>query len=152
MRAAALALSLLALVSCSGDGPSAEDRVRTLIDNMAQSVEAGSVRQMDDFLHPRYSDRLHANRRAAIRTLFGLTRRHRGIHLFTLTKAVDLTSQQDAAKAVVFVAMTGVPVESVEALISLKADLYRFELDLVDEGDGWRILSGRWERVDPGLI
>ena len=87
-----------------------------------------------------------------MRTLFGITQRHRGIHLFTLIKAVDLSVRQDSASAVVFVAMTGIPVESMEALISLKADLYRFHIGLVEEGDDWLILNSRWERVDPSAL
>jgi hypothetical protein len=149
---AALLVCCLMLAACSGGQISAEDRVRALIDAMEQSVEAGSVREAIGFLHADYKDPRHTGRQAAGRTLFGLTQRHRDIHLFTLTKTVELTPQKDSATAVVFVAMTGIPVESVEALISIKADLYRFELVLVEEDGEWRILSSRWQRVDPGVL
>jgi len=142
----------LTLAACSGNNLPAEDRVRALIDAVAQAVEAGSVRKAVGFLHADYSDPRHTGRQAAGRTLFGLTRRHSGIHLFTLTKTVELSPQQDSATAVVYVAMTGVPVESVEALISVKADLYRFELVLVEEEAEWRILGSRWRRVDPSTL
>ena len=59
---------------------------------------------------------------------------------------------QGSAEAVVYVAMTGVPIESMDALISLKADLYRFELGLVEDGGEWRIIRSRWERVDPRVL
>lgn len=153
MRAAGVALWLVLMLSaCGGDPVSAEDRVRALIGLMEESVEAGSVRQAADLLHSRYTDQRHRGKPAAMRTLFGVMRRHRDIHLFSLVRSVELTPQQDAATAVVFVAMTGVPVESLQALISLKADLYRFELGLVEEDGEWRILSSRWERVDPRLL
>jgi len=87
-----------------------------------------------------------------MRTLFGITQRHRGVHLFTVIKTIDLMAQQDSADAVVYVAMTGVPVESMQALVSLKADLYRFDLELVEENGQWLVLSARWERVDPRLL
>jgi len=150
-RAASLVLCLT-LAACSGGQLSGEDRVRALIDAVEQSVEAGLVRKAVNFLHAAYTDPRHTSRQAAGRTLFGITRRHRGIHLFTLTKTVELTPQQDSATAVVFVAMTGIPVESVEALISVKADLYRFDLVLVEEEGEWRILSSRWQRVDPRVL
>ena len=146
---ASLLVVCLTLAACSGDQTSAEDRVRALIDTVEQSVEAGSVRKAVHLLHADYKDPRHTGRQAAGRTLIGITQRHRNIHLFTLTKTVELTPQQDSATAVVFVAMTGIPVESVEALISVKADLYRFELALVEEEGEWRILSSRWQRVDP---
>ena len=150
-RASFLAVCLM-LAACSGDKLTAEDRVHALIDAMEQSVEAGSVREAIRFLHADYKDPRHTGRQAAGRTLFGITQRHRDIHLFTLTKTVELTAQKDSATAVVFVAMTGIPVESVEAVISVKADLYRFELVLVEEDGEWRILSSRWQRVDPGAL
>ena len=152
-RAAALSLWLtLALSGCGGEADTPEDRVRALIGHMEESVEAGSIRQAADLLHDRYTDPRHQSKSAAMRTLFGITRRHRGIHLFSLVRAVELAPQQDAATAVVFVGMTGVPVDSLEALISLKADLYRFDLGLVEEDGDWRILSSRWERVDPRML
>jgi len=102
--------------------------VRTLIDAMEQSVEAGPVREAANFLHTRYADPVHVGPNAALRTLFGITQRHRGIHLLTVIKTIELTPQQDSAAAVVYVEMSGVPVESMDALIALKADLYRFDL------------------------
>ena len=142
----------LTLTACGGDRVSAEDRIHALIGLMEESVEAGAIRQAAGLLHSRYTDPWHNDKRAAMQTLFGITRRHRNIHLFTLTRSVELTPQQDSATAVVFVAMTGVPVDSMEALITLKADLYRFEVDLVEEDDEWRVLSSRWKRVNPGQI
>jgi hypothetical protein len=149
---ASLLVVCLTLAACSGDQISVEDRVRALIDAMEQSVEAGSVREAISFLHADYTDPWHTSRQAANRTLFGIMQRHRGIHLFTLTETVELTPQEDSATAVVLVAMTGVPVESVEALISVKADLYRFDIVLLEEEGEWRILSSRWERVDPRVL
>lgn len=151
LRAAGLVL-WFTLTACGGDQVSAEDRVRALIGLMEESVETGSIRQAADLLDTRYTDPLHGNKAAAMRTLFGITRRHRGIHLFTLIREVELTPTQEAANAIVYVAMTGVPVESMQALISLKADLYRFELGLVEKDGEWLILSSRWERADPRLL
>jgi hypothetical protein len=51
----------------------------------------------------------------------------------------------------VLVAMTGVPVESLETLVSLKADLYRFDLQLLNDDD-WQIRRAAWQRTDPGSL
>lgn len=146
------AASCLLLVACGTEPSPPEQQVRTLIESVQQSIEEGSVRQAGDLLHERYSDPRHANRHAAMRTLFGITQRHRGVHLFTVIKTINLAAQQDSADAVVYVAMTGVPVESMQALVSLKADLYRFDLGLVEESGQWLVLSTHWERVDPSLL
>jgi len=146
------AASCLLLAACGTEPASPEQQVRALIESVQQSIEEGSVRQVGDLLHEGYSDPRHANRYAAVRTLFGITQRHRGVHLFTVIKTIDLTAQQDSADAVVYVAMTGVPVESMQALVSLKADLYRFDLGLVEERGEWLVLSARWERMDSSLL
>jgi hypothetical protein len=47
--------------------------------------------------------------------------------------------------AEVYVAMAGTPIEAPEALVGLRADLYRFDLELAEEPDGeWRVSSAQW--------
>lgn len=139
---------VLLLAGCADPPATPEQQVRAVIDAMEQAVEAGSVRQASELMHPQYADDWHANRAAAMRTLLGYLRRHREIHLFTLVKAVEFTAREDAATAMVYVAMTAVPVDSVETLVSLKADLYRFDVKLVRADDAWRIGYSRWKRAD----
>ena len=143
---------LLMFAACSSDQDSVEARVRNLIVQIEQTIESRSAREVVDYLHADYSDPRHINRRAAGSSLFGLLQRHRTIHLFTLIKTVTPGADQASAEAVVYVAMTGVPVESIDALISLKADLYRFELGLVEEGGDWQVIRSRWQRVDPRVL
>ena len=143
---------LLALAACSSEQDPVEERVRALIGRIEQSIENRSVREAVDYLHADYSDPRHIDRRAAGASLFGLVQRHRTIHLFTLIRTVTPAADQESAQAVVYVAMTGVPVESIDALISLKADLYRFDLGLVEEEGEWRVIRSRWERVDPRVL
>lgn len=143
---------LLMLAACSSEQDPAEERVSALIGQIEQAIESRSVREAVDYLHADYSDPRHANRRAAGASLFGLVQRHRSIHLFSLIKTVTPAADQASAQAVVYVAMNGVPVESIDALISLKADLYRFELGLVEQDGEWRVMRSRWERVDPRVL
>lgn len=146
-----LAVCLL-LAACGGGELAPEDRVRGVIEAMEAAVEAGSMQQAAALLDSQYKDRWHANRPMAIRSLLGFTRRHSNIHLFTVIKTVDVVPQGDAASALVYVAMTGIPVESIETLISLKADLYRFDVRLTKADGEWRIIGSEWERVDPGSL
>ena len=148
-----LVAALCVLLSACGEQSPPEQRIRTLIGDLEQAVEAGEKRGLDAFLHASYSDPWHKNRLAAVSTLIKLMLRHRSVHLFTLTETVELDSATEGrANAVVYVAMTGVPVESIDALISLKADLYRFDVGLIEEDGDWQILTSRWERVDPGAL
>ena len=143
----ALAILMLVLAACGGPDDTPEAQVRQLIDAMEQAVESGSVKDATGLLHSDYSDRWHPDRRAAARSLFGYLRRHDNIHLFTLIKSIVVTPSQDAADAVVYVAMSGTPVDSIEALVSVKADLYRFDVSLATLDGDWRVRSARWERA-----
>ncbi|GBE45116.1 hypothetical protein BMS3Bbin11_00196 [bacterium BMS3Bbin11] len=43
--------------------------------------------------------------------------------------------------------MAGDPVEKSESLIDLNADLYRFDINLVLDGNDWLVSSAKWERA-----
>jgi H+-transporting ATPase len=45
-------------------------------------------------------------------------------------------------------ALTGVPVSSARALLALNADLFRFDLDLVRDGEECLLAGSRWQRAD----
>jgi hypothetical protein len=152
VRACALLLASALLVACGGDPASPEERIGALIDAMEQAVEAGSVEQAAELLHPNYRDDIYPNKSAAMRMLAAYLRRHSGIHLFSVVDTIDLAPDGAGANAVIYVAMSGVAVDSVETLARLRADLYRFDVELgLLEGD-WRVLHGRWERADIAML
>ncbi len=135
------------LIAC-GDESTPEEQVRATIDGMAEAVEARSVQRSADYLHDDYSDQWHPNRRAAVQSLFGYLRGHSDIHLFTLVRSIDVSEPGDSATAIVFVATAGVPVESLDALVSIKADLYRFDIEVVPADEHWQVAKARWARAD----
>ena len=152
VRARALLLASALLASCGGDPASPEERIGALIDAMEQAVETGSVEQAAVLLHPNYRDDIYPNKFAAMRILAAYLRRHSGIHLFSVVDTIDLAPDGAGANSVIYFAMIGVAVDSVETLSRLRADLYRFDVELgLLEGD-WRILHGRWERADIAML
>ena len=115
---------------------------------MADAVERGDRTGVGDLLHPDYSDDRHPDKRAALASVFWYSRQHRNIHRFKLVRDIEVGPDATRATTVVMVAMAGVPIESIEALISLQVDLYRFDVDWrLDDGD-WKVLSSRWQRAD----
>lgn len=119
-----------------------------MIDGMATAVESRSVQQSAEFLDDNYSDERHPSRRAAVQSLLLYLRGHSNIHLFTHIRSITVDAAGDRANAVVMVATAGVPVESVDVLISVKADLYRFDIEAIRIDDVWRIAKARWQRAD----
>ncbi len=148
----AIAAALLLLSACGGEQSSPEDAVKAVIEALEQAVEAGSVQEADGFLHPEYKDARHPSKRAALGSLWAYRQRHRTIHLFSVIQTVDVLPAERSAKAVVYVAMTGVPVDSVATLVAVRADLYRFDIEFIAEGDDWRILHSAWRRADLSML
>ena len=69
--------------------------------------------------------------------------RQREIYLLTRIESLELASPTEA-HVVVLVAMAGTPIEAADALRKLRADVYRFELQLRDERGSWRVASSDW--------
>ena len=80
-------------------------------------------------------------------SLFGYLRRHRNLHLFSLVRSIEIGETEHSARALVLVAMSAVPVESSAALVSVKADLYRFTVDLARVEDRWVVNHSSWQRA-----
>ena len=148
-RCLALGALVLILAACGSEPDSPETRVREMVDAMQAAVERRSVQDAAALLASDYRDARHASKREAVATLFAYLRRNRQIHLFTLIDDLEVAAGRQAATASVLVAMAGVPLESLETVISLRADLYRFEMTLVQEGDDWVIGESSWQRVRP---
>lgn len=145
-RAAAAALVLL-LVACGGPEPSPEQQLTARIDALEAAVEAGDLRQAASFVATAYADDQHRNKAAAMASLAYHRRRHGEVHLFTLVKGVTVTPDTQRASSVVYIAMTGTPADSVETLVALNADLYRFEIDWVAQDGGWQVARAQWRRA-----
>ncbi len=147
-----LLLSLVLLSACGGDPTSPEQQIEHLVDAMEQAVEAGSISDAAEFIDTDYRDARHRSKREAVATLFAYMRRHRQIHLFTVIREVRVDANQTTAATTVYVAMSGRPIESVESLVSVKADLYRFDIELALRDDDWRVTGGKWQRADLSVL
>lgn len=143
---------LVMLSACADDPGSPEQQVRDALQAMETAVEEGSIKDAAALLHADYRDSLHSRKREAVASLFAYLRRHRSIHLFTVVRSVDLAADARHAEVVAYVAMGGVPMDSVETAVSVKADLYRFDVQLVQGEDDWLITRARWQRAPAELF
>lgn len=146
---ACLASTLLvfSLTACSKpDTP--EQRIRALIANAERAAEKKEISALRGYLSRNYADEAGRD----WRTIHGILRlyllRHEAIHLFTRIAAVDFP-EPARAEAVVYVAMAGRPIVSAEELAGFRANLYRFELRLAEEGGDWRVTAAAWRPAEP---
>jgi hypothetical protein len=143
----AVLLVLLLFGGCGGDPPTAQEQIKATVTAIEQAVEAGSAGDAAEWLHDDYRDERHADRRAATRSLTGYLFRHRDRHLLTFIRSIDLAADGETAQVIVLVGMTGTPVETVDRLLAVKADLYRFELQMRNDDGTWQVSSSRWESL-----
>lgn len=142
---AVLALAL-AVAACGGPEQPPEARIKTLIAEGEQAAESRDISMLSGLVSDDYQDQRGYDRRTVLRIAQGTFLRNREIHLLTLVR--NLQVDDAAASARVLVAMAGRPIESVEALINIRADLMRFDVELVREGGDWLVRSADWRRAE----
>jgi hypothetical protein len=141
----ARALLPMLLAGCGGDD-SPEQRVRDFIDSVAASAEARAWGDFDDYLADAYRDANGLTRKEALGIVTRYILAHRRIHVFQRVREIDVSDPR-RPRAVVLAALAGSPVSEAGDLTRVKADLYRFEIELADDGDGLKVASGAWQPI-----
>lgn len=142
---AAVAASLL-LSACGGPEQSPEARIRDLISRAEQAAEDHELSVFQDSVADDYQDNHGYDRQTVLRLVQGMLLRNQNIHLLSLVR--DVRVEDSTARARVLVAMASRPLESTNALLNVRADLMRFDVDLVLEGDEWLVRAVDWERAE----
>ena len=133
------------LLACA-DKESPEDQVRRFVAAGVMAAEARDVLAIRGLISEGYRDDGGRDRRklAGLATAYFL--RHKNIYLFTKINEIHFPVAGQS-RVEVFVAMTGLPVTGAEALFDLRADVYRFELILINEDDDWLLKKAAWQRA-----
>lgn len=140
-------LAVFGLVACGDEPDSPEARVKAYLARGEVAAEARDLQGLRAMISPAYRDDLGRDRRAVVRLLAGYFLRHRSIHLLTRVEHVAF-AEETRAQVVVYVAMAARPMTDAHALLSLRADLYRFELALVEQAGEWQLTSVTWRPAE----
>lgn len=149
MREFAYPLLLLAvltapLIGCSDGERTPEEAVKAMIDTAADAAERRDAGELLKLIDEKYLDRRGQDRQQIAGLLRAYFFTHKNIHLFTRIENIDWLGEEQAA-VTVYVAMAGSVIASIEALESIRARVYRFELGLVRHGDGdWLLQHADW--------
>jgi len=133
---------LLLLGACSDDEISPEEEIRQFIERGVEAAERRSVDDLGDLTHPDYRDQKGYNREQLGKLLQVYFLRHRDIHLFTRIDSIQLLADNHA-EVKLHVAMAGSVISDITALRGLRAQIYRFELQLVKR-DEWLLQHAKW--------
>jgi hypothetical protein len=145
-RAARAALAVLLCAGACADRDAPEDRVRAVLASLEEAAEARDAAAMKEHVSERYRDARGQDRQAVAALVTFHFLRNRSVHLLTRVGAVTI-AEPGEARVEALVAMAGAPIPSPEALVRLRADLYRFDLDLREEEGDWRVVSADWRRA-----
>ncbi len=131
------------IVSCSDKALSPEDEIRLYIATAVEAAENRSVVDVADLIHQNYSDYNNVNKIQIEKLLRLYFFRHKNI--FLLTKNIEIVLHSDTEASVSLnVAMAGSVISSASVLSSLRARIYKFELELVKQ-DQWLLQSAKWQ-------
>ncbi len=139
-----LSLALL-LQSCSEQEDSPEAQIRRFIDAGMEAAENRDGDALQDMLHVSYLDARGYDRKQLAGLLRVYFLRHKNIHLFSKIDTIELVNDSRATVKL-HVAMAGSVIADVDALAALRAQIYRFELELVKQSE-WQLQHASWARA-----
>ena len=136
-------LCFFVLASACSDKPlSREEQVRQFVDIGVKAAESRSHRDLGELIDESYRDQKALTKTQLIKLIKLYFFRHKNIFLFTKINDIDFVTEDEATVSL-HVAMAGSVISDASALLSLRAQIYRFELELVKK-DGWLLREASW--------
>ena len=132
------------LYACSGEEVSKEDQVRQVIESARLAAENRSPKDVALLVDGLYSDDKAHDKKKLIGLVSAYFYMHKNIHLFTKIDEI-IFPEENKAFATMYVAMAGSVISDASVLTSLRAKIYKFELQLIKKEE-WLINKAKWER------
>lgn len=132
----------LVLASCGTDTGGPEAELRAWVDEVHAAAEGKDRDAIIDRISTAYAD-ARGNRRDDISNMLRLYfLRANRVEFVPVIENIDVMAET-AAEVVLTVAMAGTD----HGRFALRADAYRFELELEDVDGDWQLLSARWAEL-----
>lgn len=139
-------LQTIFIISCSDESTTPEDEIKLYIETAKIAVESRSHSDLADLVHIQYHD--HNNhdikKLTAIARAYFFT--HKNIHLLTKIDSINFQNE-NSAFVVLHMAMSGSDINDLNSLSSLRARVYKFELQLIKDKQ-WLLQQARWTLAD----
>lgn len=133
---------MLAL-SCGGDVEAPEARVREALAALEAAVEARDVAAIRERISDAYRDAEGRDERALAGLATFHFMRNQAVYALVRVHAIEFPAP-DRARVEAVVALAGTPIDDVESLLDVRADLHRMTAELVDEDGSWRVVAAAW--------
>ena len=133
---------VLLFQACSETANSPEDEIRQFVESGVEAAENRDLDDLSDLIHGNYLDQKGNSKQRLGGLLRAYFFRHKNIYLFTKIEEIDLFAENQAT-VLLYVAMAGSVISDVDALATLRAQIYQFELELIKEDD-WSLQDASW--------
>lgn len=143
IRIAAVALAACFVAGCGTSDPEAE--IRALLVAAEEAAEARDAGFFAGLVGENYRDARGNDRAMIVRTLRGYFLANQRVEVVSRIDEVVIEGG-DAARATLHAGLVGQRTGAA-LLGGLDADLYRFDLELVNDGGEWRIIGASWRRA-----
>ena len=136
-------LASLILQACSSNALTPQDEIRQFIDNGIKAAENRSAGDLAELIHDSYHDEKKLDKLQLKKLAQLYFFRHKNIYLFSKIREIKLHSTTQAS-VTLHVAMAGSVIADASMLSSLRARVYKFELELVKQ-DTWLLQQAAWQ-------
>ncbi len=136
-------ITLLALSACSDDPLSDEAQLRALLERAETQAEDRQTSDLMELVDDSFAGKQRYDKQQLEKLLRLYFFRHKNIYLFTRISDIELTAA-DHAVVTVFVAMAGTAISDIAAIASLRANVYRFDLEFI-KADDWLLSAADWQ-------
>jgi hypothetical protein len=148
-RLAVAAAGVALVASCLACGaPSAEDRLRRMIEAGRQAVEDKDFDTLGGLVSETYSDSGGRDRRALLGGLRALALERGQVHTLVREEALSIPAP-GRGEASFVVAVASTPIESPARFDTASANFLRVDLTFADEDGTWRLTGSAWRWAEP---
>lgn len=148
--ALSLAAGFLLFVAGCGERLTEEEQLRQTLAQMQTALQKRDISSFMEHIAEDYADD-HGRTALDIRRIAQLhVLRNKNLHIFRHITQLDF-SDSGQAQAVILVAVARQPIESLEALKNLRAELLEFKVRFV-HADTWQATSAQWRAVSIGAF
>ena len=137
---------IVVLSACGGPEAGPEEQVRQWLARGEEAAEAKERRALIGMISPDYTDTRGNDRPDIENILRAYFFRQNSISLLINIEDVRLIADS-AARIDLTVGMAG----QNDGVLGFSADAYRFEMELMKEGDDWLLISARWGELGEEL-
>jgi hypothetical protein len=136
------------LHACSDDELSKEDEIKQYIESGIEAAEDRSTSDLAELIDENYLDEKSINKAQLTKLLRLYFFRHKNIYLFTKIDEIDFLAENEAL-VTLHIAMAGSVISDQSVLSSLRAKIYKFELELIKQ-DKWLLQRAKWQNASMG--